>query len=88
MKETNSDRKVWTHIELDNLEEMFRQGNENIEDIKHNMESYLNKKRSQFARFYFLSDEVLIEVLAKTKKPNNVQPYLPICFEGIDSLTY
>jgi len=39
MKETNSDRKVWVHIELDNLEDMFRLGNETLEDIKHNMES-------------------------------------------------
>jgi len=38
MKESNSDRKVMSHIEIDNLEENFKQGNEVLDDIQKKME--------------------------------------------------
>jgi len=38
MKESNSDRKVMSHIEISNLEENFKQGNEVLDDIQKKME--------------------------------------------------
>jgi len=51
MKESHIDRKVWNHVEMDNLEETFTQGNEALDEIQKGMEKYLNKKRTHFARF-------------------------------------
>jgi len=51
MKESNMDKKVWSHIEIDSLEELFLQGNEVLDEIQKSMEVYLNKKRLHFSRF-------------------------------------
>lgn len=46
----------------------------------------MDSKRISFPRFYFLSDEDLLDILARSKELDAFQRHLSKCFEAIDKV--
>lgn len=52
------------------------------------MGDYLEKQRQSFARFYFVGDEDLLEIIGNSKEVRMVQRHFPKMFAGITSMNF
>jgi len=55
-----------------------------MEKIQKNLETYLEEKRSYFARFYFISNDELLQLLANSTDLKTVEKHMNKCFENVN----
>ena len=55
-----------------------------MEKIQKNLETYLEEKRSYFARFYFISNDELLQILANSTDLKTVEKHMIKCFENVN----
>lgn len=71
---------------VDGLITIINNMDNGLETIQKSLDQYLETKRMVFPRFYFVSDDDLLEILGQSKDPMAVQKHVKKCFEGIKSL--
>ncbi|XP_012153033.2 dynein heavy chain at 16F [Megachile rotundata] len=70
------------------LLESLEANNQMLDEVMKCLEAYLETKRIAFPRFFFLSNDELLEILAQTKNPHAVQRHLQKCFDAIYRLEF
>jgi dynein heavy chain len=72
MKRTTDDTKALNVIAFDDLGDTLKECQKKLEQVQKGLSDYLETKRGFFPRFFFLSDEELLEILSETKEPLKV----------------
>lgn len=70
------------------LFERFQYCNQLLDETQKSLENYLETKRAAFPRFYFLSNDELLEILSQTRDPHAVQAHLSKCFDSMKTLNF
>ena len=66
----------------------FKKHKDTLAYIQKQLEQYMEKKREAFPRFYFLSNDELLEILANSKDLAQVNKHIKKCFENINKLDF
>ena len=88
LNQAQEDPSILLNCSRDGLKDSFLESNKNLEIVQKGLADYLEKKRSNFARFYFLSNDELLEILSQTKEVRKVRAHLRRVFEAIADLTF
>ncbi|EPY19341.1 dynein heavy chain [Strigomonas culicis] len=75
-------------IGTNKLLDQLREANRTLEEVQRGLNDYLSDKRQTFPRFYFLSDEELLDILSQSKEVRRIDGNISKLFEFINRLEW
>ena len=86
IKKINNNQTMAQHFKLKNIENLlnaFVKFNTVLNDLNKKINSFLDAKRENFPRFYFIPNDDLIYILANYEKPEAVQTFIGKLFQNV-----
>jgi len=72
----------WAKTKPNTLDQLIN-NNAILDEVEKRLKDYMELKRGSFPRFYFLSDDELIDILANSTNLDIIQGHLKTCFDNI-----
>mmetsp|Transcript_10644 Transcript_10644/g.10734 ORF Transcript_10644/g.10734 Transcript_10644/m.10734 type:complete len:187 (+) Transcript_10644:4657-5217(+) len=88
MKKVASKPVVLEVVSIQGLQKTLERFSDMLSKIQKALGDYLEKQRSNFARFYFVGDEDLLEIIGNSKEIKMVQRHFPKMFAGITTMNF
>jgi dynein heavy chain 2, cytosolic len=86
MRNISSNQKVVSLVKISNIEMIIESSMNQLNQCQNTLSKYMTEKRDLFPRFYFLSDDDLLEILGQSEKDNILQKHINKLFPGINKL--
>ena len=88
MREAREEPGVITACLWEGREELLNNFFTEIELCEKALNEYLEQKKKIFARFYFVSNQALLDILSNGNNPEKVDDYIGDCFDGLKCLDF
>ena len=86
MREAAEDPLVVNACTFEGREELLNNFFSEIELCEKALNEYLEQKKKMFPRFYFVSNQALLDILSNGNNPPKVDEYIGDCFDGMKGL--
>jgi dynein heavy chain len=88
MREAQEDPSVVNACTFEGREELLNNFFAEIELCEKALNEYLEQKKKMFPRFYFVSNQALLDILSNGNNPPKVDEYIGDCFDGMKGLDF
>ncbi|KAG2486208.1 hypothetical protein HYH03_015170 [Edaphochlamys debaryana] len=88
MTSLESTKKVISFADIPGIRDKLPQMAQQLDVCQRALADFLEEKRSQFPRFYFLGDDDLLEILGQARNPAVIQSHLKKLFAGIQKVKF
>ncbi|KAJ3022561.1 Cytoplasmic dynein 2 heavy chain 1 [Thoreauomyces humboldtii] len=88
MASVSKDARVMSLLSYSNVKDTLVTLVDQLERCQKALNEFLEQKRAKFARFYFIGDEDLLEILGQAKNPTVIQAHLKKLFAGVHSVQF
>jgi dynein heavy chain 2 len=88
MSFVSSDKRLLAILLITNIKNILISLGDQLERSQKALNEFLEQKRNKFARFYFLGDDDLLEILGQATNPQVIQTHLKKLFAGVHSVQF